>query len=151
MRCGRTIIGAGAAVAASALPVAIGTGVAHAGPGDDKSAAVTWDFTWNPPREPSVTCTLTAYAELKEYVGFARFGVDDTDTWCTPFLLDVVIRFTDRFGNPSTVRAVTFDPAQDSTVVAVADDVRENMVADVTAEYSPGGGAITTTRRLTPK
>jgi hypothetical protein len=141
------LAGAAAAVAVAASPLTL-AGVADAGEGDDRHASVTWDFTFPVGRSTFVTCEMSAAAQLVEFEGSASIGVEDTRDVCTQARLEVVLRYTDRFGNPSTVRSVAFSPDRGTQLVAVADDVEGDMVAEVTAT---SGTSITSSQTLRPK
>jgi hypothetical protein len=151
---GGTVLGmTKAAGAAAPVALAVAPGVASAGEGDDLHGSVVWTYSFRFPGSFIVNeCTLVGRAQLQEFHGWAVFEVDDEDQACEPAGMQIELRYTDRFGNPATARAAVGDPELHSVLVAEADDVEGDLVADFLVCYTPDAQTGTcTTNSVRPK
>jgi hypothetical protein len=150
MRARRGVL-AGAALVA-VLPVVAGTASAGAAEGDQLSAQTDWTYEFEDEFGNPASCHLYATASLTDFVGTGNLFVVG-DWYCGGFATQrLELSYTDRYGNPATVRGT----GSNGPTSLEADDVGSDLVVTATGRFecgdqSSGPHYCETSRTLTPK
>jgi hypothetical protein len=149
---------AGVAVAAGALPLTLGQGVAGAGEGDEKHASVGWEITFTSPSGGTATCSGSFQSELRGYHGWGLVWTEDPDPDCQPIAVTVTIDYTNQDGGHSRTGAqsgLLFGPPAGAVTAVHAWDVEGDLTAEANISYWCEPGHWTdicgVSRTLTPK